>query len=475
MSYLANLKSGSLIHFSGIGGIGMSGIAEILHTLGYKLQGSDISENGNTQRLSNLGINVFLGQDPKNLQNIGLLVRSSAIKADNPEVLYCKSHNIPVISRTEMLAELMALKTSVSISGTHGKTTTTSLVASIFEKANLSPTVINGGIINTKGTNAYIGKGEYLITEADESDATFIKIPSTIAVITNIDPEHLDYYGTFAELKKAFKTFITNLPFYGFGILCIDHPEVRKLSKQIKDRKIITYGIKSEDADVYAHNIKQTTDGSKFDVKISKNLDTKLKTLKNIKLPIPGLHNVQNSLAAIAIAIQLNFPKEVICNGFSEFNGVKRRFTKVGVVKGVTIVDDYAHHPAEVKATLETARQATNVKKGKIIAVFQPHRYTRLRDLFKEFSQAFWQADKLYISDVYSAQEAPIPGVNKEELVQAIKKQKSNFPVLSLNSKDDLVEIIKKDCKKNDILLFMGAGDITKWAYELPEKLKSNV
>jgi len=473
MSHLSHLAPGSLIHFSGIGGIGMSGIAEILHTMGHKLQGSDVSENGNTQRLSSLGVKIFIGQDPKNLENVGLLVRSSAIKVDHPEIAYCKSNNIPVIARTEMLAELMALKTSVSISGTHGKTTTTSLVAAMFEKANLSPTVINGGIINSKGTNAYIGKSEYLITEADESDATFIKIPSTIAVITNIDPEHLDYYGTFANLKKAFKTFITNLPFYGFGVLCIDHSEVRKLAKQIKDRKIITYGIYSEDADIYAHNIRQTTGGSKFDVKISKNLNSKIKSLKNVKLHIPGVHNVQNSLAAVAIAVQLGFPKEVICDGFSEFHGVKRRFTKVATIDGVTIVDDYAHHPAEVKVTLETARQATKINKGKVIAVFQPHRYTRLHDLFKEFSQAFWQADKVYIADVYSAHEAPIPGANRDELVKAIKKHKSSFPVLPLHSKNDLVEIFKKDCKKNDILLFLGAGDITKWAYELPDKLNA--
>ena len=472
MSYLANLPSSkSLIHFSGIGGIGMSGIAEILHNMGYALQGSDLSTNDSTARLSDFGIKVFQGHSEENVKNIALLVKSTAIKDDNPEVVYCKKHNIPVISRTEMLAELMALKTSISISGTHGKTTTTSLVAAIFEKANLSPTVINGGIINNKGTNAYIGKSDYLITEADESDATFIKIPSTIAVITNIDPEHLDYYKTFANLKKAFKTFIDNLPFYGFGILCIDHPEVRKLASQIKDKKIITYGINSEDADIYAYNIRQSTAGSKFDIKISSKLNKKFKILKNIKLHIPGIHNVQNSLAAIAIAIELGFDKKVIIDGFSEFRGVKRRFTKIAIYKGVTIVDDYAHHPAEIMATLETARQATKEKHGKIIAIFQPHRYTRLSSLMKEFADSFNKADKIYIADVYSAQEAPIAGANKESLIAAIKKKHKSLDVHPLNSKDDLVNIIKQDCKKNDLLLFLGAGDITKWAHGLPEKL----
>ena len=473
MTHLAKLSPRSIIHFSGIGGIGMSGIAEILHNLGYKLQGSDLSANGNTERLSSLGMTILYEQSAKNIGNIALLVRSSAIKSDNPEMLYCTKYNIPVISRTEMLAELMALKTSISISGTHGKTTTTSLVATIFEKANLSPTVINGGIINEKGTNAYIGKSDYLITEADESDATFIKIPSTIAVITNIDREHLDYYGTFANLQKAFKAFISNLPFYGFGVLCIDHPEVRKLATQIKHRKVITYGIHSEDADVYAYNIRQTTAGSKFDIKISSKLNTKLKTVKNISLHMPGIHNVQNSLAALAIAIELGFDKQVLINGFSEFKGVKRRFTTIGTYKGVKIVDDYAHHPAEIIATLETARQATKEKHGRVIAIFQPHRYTRLHDLFKEFSQSFGNADKVYIADVYSAHEQPIPGANKEALIAAIKKYQRKFEVGPLNSKDDIVNIIKKDCKKNDLLLFLGAGDITKWAHELPEKLNA--
>ncbi|MCH9753696.1 MAG: UDP-N-acetylmuramate--L-alanine ligase [Alphaproteobacteria bacterium] len=474
MRYLSTLPEEHLVHFTGIGGIGMSGICEILHSMGYTIQGSDLSSNLNTKRLKSLKIKIYEGHNIENLKDISLLVKSSAIKDNNPEVLYCKRNNIPVISRTEMLAELMSLKTSIAVSGTHGKTTTTSLIASIFEQANASPTVINGGIINTKGTNAYVGKGEFLIAEADESDATFIKIPSKIAVITNIDPEHLDFYGSYENLKKAFKTFISNLPFYGFGVLCIDCPETKKLYEENKDRTIITYSIKSEDADIYAHNIVHTEYGNKFDVKLSNKIKFSSKSIKNIIIPVPGIHNVQNSLAAIAIALQLGFSERVISNGFSEFSGVKRRFTKIGTYNGVSIIDDYAHHPTEIKATLETARQVVRNTKGKIIVIFQPHRYTRLKNLMNEFAASFQDADIVYIADVYNANEDPIPGIDNKALVGEIKKHNFNDKVQILESKDNIPNILQTKCNNNDLLLFLGAGDITKWANDLPNKLKTS-
>jgi len=472
MSLLKKLSPKSIIHFSGIGGIGMSGIAEILHNLGYTVQGSDLSSNGNTERLAGLGIKVFQGHLPENVKNISLLITSSAITKNNPEVMHCIEHGIQTVSRTAMLAELMSTKTSIAISGTHGKTTTTSLIAAVFEKAKLSPTVINGGIINNKGTNAYLGDGDYLIAEADESDATFIKIPSTIAVITNIDPEHLDFYGSYENLKKAFETFIQDLPFYGFGVLCIDNPEVKKIANKITDRKIITYSLHSKEADIYTDNIEQTDTGHKFDIHISSKLNTKHKTIQNINLHIPGIHNVQNSLAALAIAIELGFSKKVISDAFSDFEGVKRRFTKVATYKGVSIIDDYAHHPTEVMATLATATQVAKRNKGRIITIFQPHRYSRLKTLMTEFSTSFEGSNFLYIADVYGSSEEPILGVNKEALISIIKKNQPNTKVEPLTSRDQIPEIIENVCKENDLLLFLGAGDISKWANELPQKLK---
>jgi UDP-N-acetylmuramate--alanine ligase len=470
MPHISKLLTKGPIHFTGIGGIGMSGIAEILHNLGHSIQGSDLSKNANTARLQNIGIKTFLNHNKDNIKDIALLVISTAIKDNNPEVEYCKDNSIPVITRTEMLAELMRLKTSIAVSGTHGKTTTTSMIASVFEASNLNPTVINGGIINTRGTNAYLGSGDFLIAEADESDATFIKVPSTIAVITNIDPEHLDYYGSFANLKKAFSDFINNLPTHGFGVLCIDHPEVRKLAKTIKNRRIITYGVQSKDADVQAINIKQNLNNSTFEVKISDKLNTKIKNIKSITLNIPGVHNVQNSLAAIAIALELKFNKQNIINGFKDFKGVKRRFTLTGEVNGIRIIDDYAHHPREIEATLSTAKQVV-IKDGKIISVFQPHRYTRLRDLFKEFSECFRDSDIVYIADVYTANEEPIENVSRDSLIEAMIQTKSHNDVRPLLSPDHLPDIIKQHCKANDLVIFLGAGSITNWANELPCKL----
>ncbi len=459
------------IHFIGIGGIGMSGIAEILHSMGYKVQGSDISENYVMEKLRAKGIEIFIGHSAENIKNAQVVVKSTAISADNPEIIEAKKNHIMVISRSDMLGEIMKLKISVAISGTHGKTTTTSLVAIMFESAGLDPTVINGGIINHHGSNAYLGKGDFLIVEADESDETFIKIPSTIGVITNIDPEHLDHYGDFANLKKAFRNFITNLSFYGFAVLCKDHREVAKLSEEVFDRKILTYGIEREDVNIRAVNIKTGIDGSDFDVVI-KDYNNNIRMIKSIHLPIAGLHNVLNSLAAIAIAIELKFSDEVITNGFRKFQGVKRRFTKTGEVNNITIIDDYAHHPQEIMVALKTGKLLTNESKGRLIAIVQPHRYSRVSDCFSEFTHCFDEADILIVADIYGAGEKPIEGITKDILVDAIKQVSKCKTILSLDNPENLAKIISDLAKPKDLILFMGAGSSTKWANELPAELE---
>lgn len=459
------------IHFVGIGGIGMSGIAEVLHNLGYKVQGSDVAENYNTKRLESHGIKVYKGHAAENITNVSYIVISSAIHGDNAEVKAAFELKIPVIKRSEMLAELMRLKTSVAISGSHGKTTTTSLVACLFEAAGLNPTVINGGIINNKATNAYIGIGDYLIAEADESDATFIHIPSTIAVITNIDPEHMDFYKDFDTLLAAFKSFITKLPFYGFAVPCIDHPVVRELISDIKERKIITYGIDSEDANVRAFNIDCEISSSIFDVKIDLPNTLGSTIIERISIPVPGRHNVLNALAAIAIGIELDFGVKVIKNGFKHFNGVKRRFTKVCEYKGASIIDDYAHHPTEVLATLNTARSIADRQNGKVVAIFQPHRYSRLEHLFDDFTTCFNDADHLYITDVYGAGEEAIEGITGMKLIEKIKHNDTH-PSVHFTSEREIVGIIKKQAQKGDLIVMMGAGSISTWANNLAQELK---
>ena len=459
-----------VIHFIGIGGIGMSGIAEILHNLGYIVQGSDQDESYITRRLSSMSIKVHIGHVAENVTNANVIVKSTAVKDDNPEIIYAQQNKIIVIKRAEMLAELMRLKIAIAIAGTHGKTTTTSLVASMFEAAGKNPTVINGGIINTHGTNAYLGSGDFLIAEADESDATFIKVPATIGVITNIDPEHLDYYKNFDNLKSAFMTFIEKLPFYGFAVLCKDHHEVEALIKNVFDRKIITYGIDSEDVDVKATNIRCSISSSCFDVELKNN--HKIEYIKDIYLPIAGIHNVCNSLAAIAIANQLKFPHKVISQGFVNFKGVKRRFTITGEVNNVTIIDDYAHHPQEIIVTLKTAKIITAKTKGRIITVIQPHRYSRVSDLFSEFTHCFEGTDTLIIADIYASGEKPIIGINKEVLSAAIKKLKYCSDVKVLDNPQNLASMLYKIMQPNDIILCLGAGNITSWANSLPFELK---
>ncbi|RYE06399.1 MAG: UDP-N-acetylmuramate--L-alanine ligase [Rickettsiaceae bacterium] len=456
------------IHFVGIGGIGMSGIAEVMHNLGYKVQGSDLVENYNTQRLSQYGISIYRGHAIENIKNIAYLVVSSDVKNDNIEVVTALEQKIPIIKRSEMLAELMRLKSSIAISGSHGKTTTTSLVACLFEAAGLNPTVINGGIINNKLTNAYIGSGDYLIAEADESDATFINIPSTIAVITNIDHEHMDFYKNFNSLVNAFKSFVTNLPFYGFAVACIDHPTVRQLVTDITERKILTYGIDSPDAHVQAFDINFNINSSTFNVKISLPNSAGSTTIEQVIIPTPGRHNVLNALAAITIAVELDFGIKTIKNGFRNFTGVKRRFTNTGEFNGASIIDDYAHHPVEVLATISTARSIANSQNGRVIAIFQPHRYSRMNYLIDEFASCFTEADIIYITEIYSAGESEIAGITSTNLVKKIKDNLPNREIKLLASLEQIAIAIKETAKEGDIIIMMGAGSISTWANQLP-------
>ena len=461
-----------VIHFIGIGGIGMSGIAEIMHNLGYQIQGSDQGENDNVIRLRKIGIKIFIGHSADNLEDVSVVVKSTAVKDNNPEILSARARRVPVVKRSEMLAELMRLKISIAVSGAHGKTTTTAFVASMFEAAELNPTVINGGIINTRGTNAYLGSGDYLIAEADESDGTFIRIPATIAVITNIDSEHLDYYGNFDELKKAYEAFIHNLPFYGFAVVCKDHPEVARLITKIQDREIITYGIDSEQLDIQAVNIIETISGSIFDIKVSHRIHGEEFIVEGINLPVAGKHNILNALAAISIGIKLKFKPHHVINAFANFQGVKRRFSKTGEVNNIHIIDDYAHHPEEIKATLRTAKQVTKLNKdARVIAVVQPHRYSRVASLFSEFIHCFDDADTVIISDIYAAGEAPIEGINKEVLISSLRQNYKTKEILSLDSYEKLSPTVAAIAKNGDIIIVMGAGTSTKWAHDLPKDL----
>jgi UDP-N-acetylmuramate--alanine ligase len=457
-----------MIHFVGIGGIGMSGIAEVLHNLGYKVQGSDASDSYNTQRLKGYGIEVFIGHAPQHVKSATVVVVSSAIKSDNPELQEARRLRLPVVKRAEMLAELMRLKIAIAVAGTHGKTTTTALTAAMLEAAQYKPTVINGGIINARGTNAYLGEGEWMVVEADESDGSFTKLPATIGVITNIDPEHLDHYGNFENAKAAFQTFLTNIPFYGFAVLCTDHPEVQVLSARVSDRRVITYGTNPQ-ADVRAVNIRSSIGGETFDVEIAERLG-KARTIKNVLLSMHGHHNVRNALAAVAIACELKISDTVIVNALKSFEGVKRRFTKTGEGLGMTIIDDYGHHPVEIAATLKAARGA-QANGGKVIAVVQPHRYTRLRDLMREFCTCFNDADSVIVADVYSAGEEPIEGIDSDHLVEGLLSA-GHRHVVKLESPEALAATVAGMGQAGDMVVCMGAGSITKWAYALPEELK---
>ena len=456
-----------VLHFIGIGGIGMSGIAEVLHNLGYKVQGSDASDSYNTQRLKQCGIEVFIGHKSEHVKNASVVVISSAIKADNPELMAARAARLPVVRRAEMLAELMRLKMSVAVAGTHGKTTTTALTAAMFETANLQPTVINGGIINARGTNAYLGKGEWMVVEADESDGSFTNLPATIAVITNIDPEHLDHYGSFDNAKAAFSTFLTNIPFYGFAVLCIDHPEVQALASRVSDRRIVTYGTNPQ-ADVRATNLRSTADGERFDIEIVSRETSR--TISGVLLPMHGQHNVRNALAAISIALELKIPDKTIIAALAGFGGVKRRFTRTGEGLGMTVIDDYGHHPVEITATLKAARDAQSHSGGKVIAVVQPHRYTRVRDLWNEFTTCFNDADAVIVADIYGAGEDAIDGIHADTLAEGLRSA-GHRQVLKLEAPEQLAGVVASVGQAGDMVVCLGAGSITKWAYALPGEL----
>ncbi len=454
------------IHFVGIGGIGMSGIAEVLHNLDYKVQGSDISENANVKRLSGLGIKVHIGHAAENLGEAEVVVISSAVRQDNPEVAAARARMVPVVRRAEMLAEIMRLKWAIAVGGTHGKTTTTSIVAAVLDAAGLDPTVINGGIINAYGTNARLGAGEWVVVEADESDGTFIKLPATIAVVTNIDPEHLDFYGSFQDLRDAFVSFVENIPFYGFAALCIDDPDVQSLIAEVSDRRIVTYGM-SPQAELRAVNIQSSARGSRFDVVIAERGTGGTRTLAGIELPMVGHHNVQNALAALAIAHEMGIDDEITRGALAAFAGVKRRFTRTGEVDGITVIDDYGHHPVEIAAVLQAARAATE---RNVIAVVHPHRYSRLRDLFEEFCACFNDADMVIVADVYAAGESPIDGIDRDALVAGLQAR-GHRNVAPLAGPEALAGIIADHAGPGDMVVCLGAGSITNWANDLPDGL----
>jgi len=450
------------IHFIGIGGIGMSGIAEVMHNLGYKVQGSDVAEGYVVEGLRKKGIDVMIGHKAENLGDAAVVVTSTAIKKGNPEVDLALEKRVPVIRRAEMLAELMRLKSTVAVAGTHGKTTTTSMVAALLDAGGVDPTVINGGIINSYGSNARLGKSDWMVVEADESDGSFLRLDGTLAVVTNIDPEHLDHYGSFDKVKDAFVEFVENVPFYGAAMLCLDHPEVQAILPRVQDRRIVTYGFSAQ-ADIRGENVQPIPGGNRFDVQIRER-DGSFRRIEGIEMPMPGRHNVLNAMAAIGVALQMGIDDATIQTGFAKFGGVKRRFTKVGEIaagQGVaTVIDDYGHHPVEIKAVLAAAREGA---KGRVIAVVQPHRFTRLRDLMDEFQQAFNDADIVYAAPVYPAGEQPIEGVDSAELVAGLKRR-GHRSAATVDGADDLARAIAADIQADDMIICLGAGDITKWA-----------
>ncbi|MBI1250830.1 MAG: UDP-N-acetylmuramate--L-alanine ligase [Alphaproteobacteria bacterium] len=454
------------VHFVGVGGIGMSGIAEVMKTLGYDVQGSDARESANTERLRGLGARIMIGHDPANLDGAGVVVVSSAIKAGNPEIDAARARGLPIVRRAEMLAELMRLKWTVAIGGTHGKTTTTSMVAALLEAGGVDPTVINGGVINAYGSNARIGEGDWMVVEADESDGTFTRLRATAVIVTNADPEHLDHYGTAEAMYEGYRAFVQNIPFYGFAVLCVDHPHVRQLADAVVDRRVVSYGF-GDGADVRALNVRAGKDGSTFDVVARRRGEGPGVTLHDLFLPMAGAHNVQNAVAAIAVARELGVNDAQIRKGLRKFGGVKRRFSTVGEWNGVRIIDDYGHHPVEIAAVLKAARDICD---GRVIAVAQPHRYSRLRDLFDEFAACFANADLVAIADVYPAGEKPIAGVDADALIAAIAKT-GHRGASKLASLDDLPAFVRAHAKPGDLVVCLGAGDITAHANALAEKL----
>jgi UDP-N-acetylmuramate--alanine ligase len=454
------------IHFIGIGGIGMSGIAEVMATLGYKVQGSDLTDNYNIARLRKNGIAVSIGHDATNLGDAQVVVVSSAVRPENPELAEARGRFLPIVRRAEMLAELMRFKSCVAVGGTHGKTTTTSLVAALLDSAGFDPTVINGGIINAYGTNARLGKGDWMVVESDESDGTFVKLPADVVIVTNIDPEHLDHYGSFDKAKDAFLAFVENIPFYGFAVMCIDHPEVQALIGRVRDRRIVTYG-KSPQADLRLIDSSYGNGEMRFTVRVTDRRRGTTHDANDLTLQMPGDHNALNATAAFAVARELGIAEEKIRAGFKSFTGVKRRFTRTGEHDGVIVFDDYGHHPVEIAAVLRAARGVTQ---GRVIAVMQPHRYTRLSSLFAEFCSCFNNADSVIIAPVYAAGESPIEGATHDALVEGLRSR-GHRSVQKIDAPEQLAPMVKDLVKPGDIVVCLGAGTITQWAYALPQQL----
>ena len=450
------------IHFVGIGGIGMSGIAEVLLNMGYQVQGSDLKESKITQRLQDLGATIFIGQRAENLEGATVIVISSAIKTGNPELDAARAQGMPVVRRAEMLAELMRLKSNVAIAGTHGKTTTTTMVATLLDAGGVDPTVINGGIIHAYGSNARMGQGEWMVVEADESDGTFNRLPATIAIVTNIDPEHMEHWGSIENLRRGFYDFVSNIPFYGIAICCTDHPEVQALVGKITDRRLVTYGFNSQ-ADVRAINLTYVAGVAHFDIA----LQSEDIVIEGCQLPMPGDHNVSNALSAVAVARHLGMSGDEIKSALAQFKGVNRRFTKVGVVNDVTIIDDYGHHPVEIAAVLKAARQASD---GRVIAVHQPHRYSRLSTLFDDFCACFNEADVVAIAEVFAAGEDPIPGASRDDLVAGLIRH-GHRHARAIVSEDDLERLVREQAGPGDMVVCLGAGTISAWANNLPQRL----
>ena len=454
------------IHFVGIGGIGMSGIAEVLHTLGYAVQGSDISDSANVRRLRDAGIPVAIGHDASFVANAQVVVTSTAVRADNPEVLAARARLVPVVRRAEMLAELMRLRWAIAVGGTHGKTTTTSLVAAVLEAAGLDPTVINGGIINAYGSNTRLGEGEWMVVEADESDGSFLRLPATIAIVTNMDPEHLDHWGSAEAMVAGYDQFVGNVPFYGFAVLCIDHPGVQAMIPRLSDRRIVTYGF-SPQADVRAERLVTDKLGATFEVVVTDRARRSTRRMGPFRLPMLGSHNVQNALAAIAVGVEMDVSDATLRTAFAGFKGVKRRFTKTGESGGITVIDDYGHHPVEIAAVLKAARQAGA---RDVVAIVQPHRYSRLQSLFTEFCTCMNDAGTVIVADVYAAGEAPIAGVTRDALVDGLRAS-GHRSVVPLPGPEHLAEMVHAIAKPGDFVVCLGAGNITQWAGTLPGQL----
>ena len=460
------------IHFVGIGGIGMSGIAEVMKNLGYDVQGSDVAEGYVVQGLRDKGIRVAIGHAAENVGDAAVVVTSTAIVRSNPEVEIALERRIPVVRRAEMLAELMRLKSTVAVAGTHGKTTTTSMIAALLDAGGVDPTVINGGIINSYGSNARLGASDWMVVEADESDGSFLRLDGTIAVVTNIDPEHLDHYGSFDAVKDAFVEFVENVPFYGAALLCLDHPEVQAIIPRVRDRRVVTYGFAAQ-ADVRGVNVTPIPGGNRFECLV-RSRDGTVRSIEGIELPMPGRHNVQNALSAIGVALEMGIPDDTIRTGFAKFGGVKRRFTKVGEVAlenggRATIIDDYGHHPVEIKAVLAAAREGVE---NRVIAVVQPHRFTRLGNLMEEFQQAFNDADMVLVTPVYAAGEQPIEGVSAEALVEGLKRR-GHRSAMTVADAGALAETLAGVVQPGDMVVCLGAGDITKWAAGLADAIEA--